>query len=61
VPGELLKVVSYVHLAPTVRDGLHQIADDEGAPRADAMRKLLPIVRDALLRGVLTPGAADPA
>jgi methylase of polypeptide subunit release factors len=59
VPGELLKVVSYVHLAPTVRDGLHQIADDEGAPREEAIRKLLPIVRDALLRGVLTP-AADP-
>jgi len=61
VPGELLKVVSYVHLAPTVRDGLYQIADDEGAPREAAIQKLLPIVRDALLRGVLTPAAADPA
>lgn len=62
VPGELLKVVSYVHLAPTVRDGLHQIADDEGAPRADAIAKLLPIVRDALLRGVLSPASAgDPS
>ena len=60
VPGELLKVVSYVHLSPTVRDGLHQIADDEGAPRDQAIRKLLPIVRDALLRGVLVPGSADP-
>lgn len=61
VPGELLKVVSYIHLAPTVRDGLHQIADDEGAPREGALQKLLPIVRDALLRGVLVPGSSDAA